>query len=71
MASKQGTRPAGVDLAKIRDSIDAVDAKLHAQRPDRPLSETLFCADHLEGRAIELLIEPRWKQLKQPFALDL
>src|SRR5580693_1214382 len=66
MASKQGTTPAGVDLAKIRDAIDAVDARIHALINERArLAQRVGISKTASGAAVDFYRPEREAQVLQ------
>jgi chorismate mutase/prephenate dehydratase len=66
MASKQGTTPAGVDLARIRDAIDAVDARIHALINERArLAQRVGISKTASGAAVDFYRPEREAQVLQ------
>jgi chorismate mutase/prephenate dehydratase len=64
--SKPGTAPAGVDLATIRDSIDAVDARIHALINERArLAQRVGISKTAAGSAVDYYRPEREAQVLQ------
>jgi chorismate mutase / prephenate dehydratase len=64
--SKPGTAPAGVDLAKIRDSIDAVDARIHGLINERArLAQRVGISKTAAGAAVDFYRPEREAQVLQ------